>query len=385
MKRLAILGSTGTIGLKALDVVRRHKDKVSVSLIVANRSWKKIMEQLEEFKPERAILTDYDSFIQLKNSIVKSETKINFGMDALKEALYIHKNDVILSAFSGTAGILPTYWAVENGSFVALANKESLVSAGDLIKKKASESKTTIVPVDSEHSALFQLLSGKTKEELKKIILPASGGPFLNLPVNEMKNITAKDALNHPVWNMGKKISIDSATLANKGLEVIEAHHLFDISFDKISVVIHPQCLIHGIIEMVDGAFFAHIGEPDMRYPITYAIFYPERCTQKSVDFYQLIKIINIFEVDYDRFPMLRLAYDVGKAGKSYPAAYNIADELAVNAFLKGEITFDEIYKIVSQTVEKHVPFEVNDIGFIKDIENETTNFVKNLIKKRKV
>lgn len=384
MKRLAILGSTGTIGLSTLDVVRSHKDKISVSLLVANKSWKTIKKQIEEFNPERVVLVDYNSFLELKKEINSGKTKIEYGFEALKEALYIHKDDIILSAFSGTAGILPTYWAVENGSYVAVANKESLVSAGHLIMPLAKKSGAFLIPVDSEHSAIFQLLQGRNLKDIKRIILPASGGPFLNYSDQEINNVVIKDALNHPVWKMGKKITIDSATLANKGLEVIEAHYLFGIPYESIDVVIHPQCLIHGIIEINDGAFFTHISEPDMKHPIAYAIFYPERIDNKRSSFSSLVSDIKILAVDYNKFPLLKLAYEVGKKGRSYPAVFNIADELAVNAFINGEITFKNIFYVVSEVVEKHSPYEIRDIDDIVGIEKEVSDFIKKIINKGK-
>lgn len=383
-KRLFILGSTGTIGIKALEVVRRFKNQVSVSVLVANKSWKKILKQIEEFTPKKVILTDYESYTNLSKSVSKSKTKIEFGLEAVKEALENYKDDLILSAFSGTAGIMPTYWAVQNGSYVALANKESLVSAGSLIMPLAKKMKSNIIPVDSEHSAIFQLLAGKSKKELRKIILPASGGPFLNVPTSELEKISVNDALNHPVWRMGKKISIDSATLANKGLEVIEAHHLFGLPFEKIDVIIHPQCLIHGIIQMNDGAFFSHIGEPDMLHPITYAIFFPKRVTYNNVNMKSIMNELTFLDVDTEKFPMLKLAYEVGKAGKTYPAVYNVADELAVNAFLAGKIAFNEIHRIVARVVELHKPFEITDISFVPELEKETRFLINKIIKKEK-
>lgn len=386
MKNVVVLGSTGTIGLNTLSVIRKFKDKFSVSLLVANKSWQLLKEQIEDFKPSQAILTDYQSYKLLKSAFKKEnlKTKISYGLDAVKDALEEKKDDVILSAFSGTAGIMPTYWAVQNGSYVALANKESVVSVGSIIMQLAQKSKANIIPVDSEHSAIFQLLKGKRKKDIKKIILPASGGPFLNHGLAELNKISLNDALAHPVWNMGKKITIDSATLANKGLEVIEAHHLFGIDYDKIDVVIHPQCLIHGIVEMNDGAFFTHISEPDMKHPISYALFYPDRVSIKKASFSSLVSEIKILPVDVERFPFVSLAYKVGRAGMSYPAVFNIADELAVNGFLNNQIGFNDIFRIVSETIDNHKPFAIKDIRDIEDIENWVFDFVKNLIKKGK-
>ncbi len=385
MKKVVILGSTGTIGRKAIDVIREHSDRVAVSMLVANRDWKTLKQQIDEFKPELAILSDYKSYLELKKHSEDTKTEIKYGTEAIKEGLYRYKKDIILSAFSGTAGILPTYWAVENGSYIALANKESLVSAGELIMPLAKKTGATIIPVDSEHSAIFQLFSQKNKKALKKIILPASGGPFFKHSAKRINSITIKDALNHPVWKMGKKITIDSATLANKGLEVIEAHHLFDVSFDKIDVVIHPQCLIHGIIELKDGSCFCHVGEPDMRHPIAYALFYPSRLIKNHLSFSELVKKIEIFDVDRNKFPMLELAYDVGRKGSSYPALFNIADEIAVNAFLEGRISFNEIYTVVYEAVEKHKPFQISSIDSVIEVEKETRAFMKKQLKKRKI
>ncbi|MCX7770608.1 MAG: 1-deoxy-D-xylulose-5-phosphate reductoisomerase [Proteobacteria bacterium] len=383
MKNISILGSTGTIGINTLEIVRQHRDKLKVFALVADNNWELLSSQILEFNPEFAVINNQKFYNKLKDFLnrEKSKTKLLSGSEGIEIATAHEKVDIVVSAISGISGIRPTYHAVTAGKYIALANKESLVSAGEIITKKAKEAKSTIIPVDSEHSAIFQLLEGKKEKEIKKIIIPASGGPFIDFCVESLKDIDVKKALNHPVWKMGKKITIDSATLANKGLEVIEAHHLFGLSYNKISVLIHRQCIVHGMVEISDGSILAHLGYPDMKLPISFALFYPDKLRAvKRCGLKELSKL-TFEKVDPDKFPFLGLAYEVGKKGYSYPAVFNTADDLAVNAFLEGKIKFIDIYRVVKDTIDAHRGFKIKDIEDIFEIERWTEEFVKNKIK----
>lgn len=372
MKRISLLGSTGTIGLNTLSVVKKFPDKLQVVCLVADNNWKILAEQIKDFKPEIAVINNKSFYNELKKSVGKTKTKILVGNEGIKEASCYENADIVVSAISGISGIFPTYYAITKGKFIALANKESLVSGGEIIKKTIRKTGATIVPVDSEHSAIFQILNGKNKKEINKIIIPASGGPFIDYSFSELDEIDIEKALKHPVWKMGKKISIDSATLANKGLEIIEAHYLFGLDYSKISVLIHRQCIVHGMVEMKDGSIFAHLGYPDMKLPIAYALFYPERISASRKCNIKFLSNLTFEEVDTKKFPFIELAYEVGRKGLSYPAVFNTADDLAVNEFLKGRIKFTDIYRLVRDVIEIHEPFKVNDINDILEVESWT-------------
>lgn len=383
MKKISVLGSTGTIGLNTLEIVRKNRDRLLVTCLVADNNWEMLLEQIIEFKPHIAVINNEKYYKTLSMAVKKKNLKTNIlaGIEGIITASTFYNADIILSAISGISGILPTYEAIKAGKTVALANKESLVSAGSLIMPYVKKRGSKILPVDSEHSAIFQLLIDKDKKDIQKIILPASGGPFLNKTKEQLENITVKEALHHPVWKMGKKISIDSATLANKGLEVIEAHYLFDLSYNKISVLIHPQCIVHGMVEMKDGTLFAHLGYPDMKMPISYALFYPERISKNRRCGMREISKLTFEEVDFKKFPFLKLAYEVGKMGKSYAAVFNVADEIAVLEFIKGNITYGQIYSLVEDAVLKHNGIEILDINDVMEVEKWTKDFISRKIK----
>ncbi len=386
MKRLSILGATGTIGLNTLDVVRNNLDKLKVVCISADNNWQLLANQIKEFKPYLAVIKNEKFYKDLKQSLSSDcKTKILAGEEGLREVATYKDADIVISAISGISGIKPTYYAIDAGKYVALANKETLVSAGQIITKTIKERGAKIIPVDSEHSAIFQLLNEKKKDEVYRIILPASGGPFLDYSHKELDNIDLKTALKHPVWKMGKKITIDSATLANKGLEVIEAHYFFGLSYNKISVLIHRQCIVHGMVELKDGSILAHLGFPDMKLPISYAIFYPQRVRATKRCSVKELSMITFEEVDKKKFPFLGLAYEVGKKGMSYPAVFNTADDLAVNAFLEGKIKFNEIYKTVVTIIERHSPFSINKIDDVFIAEEWTKIEFKKILKSKGV
>ena len=353
-KRLAILGSTGSIGTQALDVVAAHNDKYRAYALVANSNDRLLETQMEKFRPEIAVLLDSAAADSLKRRY-RGPVKILAGQEGLLAAATHDNVDMVLTAMVGFAGLRPTLAAIEAGKDIALANKETMVAAGELVTKLAEEKGVAILPVDSEHSAIFQCLNGEKRAAIKKIILTASGGPFRGYSKKELENVTVEDCLKHPNWTMGKKITIDSASLVNKGLEVIEAKWLFDVDYDKIDVVIHPQSIIHSMVEFIDGAVMAQLGKPDMRVPIQYAFSFPDRLKSEGpqLDLTSLAGL-TFFRPDHDVFPSLSFAYNAGKTGGTMPCVFNAANEAAVNAFLSGNISFLDIFLIIEQTMKYH-------------------------------
>jgi 1-deoxy-D-xylulose-5-phosphate reductoisomerase len=352
MKNVVILGSTGSIGKNALQVLSQFKDEFFVFGISTNRSTRLLEEQIKEFRPRMAAITDRDSFEGFPKI---SDTDVLFGGDGLKKLVSEPEVDLVINALVGSVGLLPSFVTLDKGKNLALANKESLVMAGEILMRKAKEKGAEILPVDSEHSAIKQcLLSGK-KEEVKKLILTASGGPFLKRSKKDLESITVSEALSHPTWEMGKKITIDSATLMNKGLEVIEAHWLFGIPARQIEVLIHPQSIIHSMVEYVDGSVMAQMSLPDMKLPIQYALFYPQRVFSNNTRL-DLARIgqLNFLKPDREKFPCLDLAYQALNMGGTAPAVLNAANEVAVRAFLSGEIGFTDIEKTVQRTLIQH-------------------------------
>ncbi len=368
MKRLGILGSTGSIGTQTLDVVRKHKDKLKIELLSASKISDKLLKQIDEFKPRYV-------YIQSGEEIEGVKTFI--GEDGLKEIVNLDI-DLFINGIAGIAGIKPTYYLLEAGKNLATANKEAIICLGEISKDKYKN----LFPIDSEHSAIFQCMLSGRKEDIDKIILTASGGPFLDLPLEKFHQITVEDALNHPKWKMGKKVSIDSATLMNKGLEVIEAHYLFDIPYEKIEVVIHPDSIIHGLIQFKDNSIIANISSPDMKIPISYAISYPERWENgsKKLDLTE-VAFLRFIKPDYKKFPLLKLAYEVGKLGGAYPTVLTVADEFAVNLFLKGKIKFIDIHKLIKSVLEKVSFSSPRNLEEILEILKKTEILVKELIK----
>ncbi len=341
MKTIALLGSTGSIGTQTLEIVRKYKDKIKVKLLSASKISDRLIQQIEEFKPKYIFVQNYDKEAKLN-------CKILTGEEGLIELSNIDV-DLFINGISGIAGIKPTYYILKNNKKLATANKESIICLGEILKEKYKD----IFPIDSEHSAIFQCLLGNKKENVKRIILTASGGPFLFTPIEEFSSITIQEALNHPKWSMGKKISIDSATLMNKGLEIIEAHYLFDLPYSKIDVVIHPDSIIHGMVEFSDGSVISNMSYPDMRIPISYAISYPERWKTETefLDFVKLGKL-EFLAPDYERFPLLKIAKEYGEKGSYYPTVLTVADEIVVNKFLEGEINFNEIPDYIVKILE---------------------------------
>lgn len=351
MKNLAILGSTGSIGTQTLDVVRDLPEMFRVAVLAANTSDKKLEAQIEEFRPELAVLADEAAAARLK-ARYKGATKILGGEDGLVAAAVFPAVDMVVTSLMGFAGLAPTLAAIRAGKNIALANKETLVAAGELVRREASAHGAEILPVDSEHSALFQCLQGEKRETVESLILTASGGPFRGRRKESLAGVSIGDCLKHPTWSMGRKITVDSATLVNKGLEVIEAHWLYDMPYDKIKVVIHPQSIVHSMVAFQDGAVMAQLGVPDMRLPIQYALTYPERMvsTLARLDFARL-GALTFEEPDTKTFRGLAIAIEAGRAGGTAPCVMNAANEIAVAAFLDGSIGFLDIYDIIEQAL----------------------------------
>ncbi|EKD42369.1 MAG: hypothetical protein ACD_73C00189G0007, partial [uncultured bacterium] len=338
-KKIALLGSTGSIGLSTLDVIRRHADRFEVIGLVGGSKINVLLEQIKEFKPKYVAVKEEKDAIELSQKI--SGVEILSGAQGAAVIAGLPEVDCVISAIVGAAGLIPTLAALKNGKIVGLANKESMVIAGEIMQKVARENGATILPVDSEHSALFQCLHGEKKESVRRLILTASGGPFFKKPIHEFEQITLAEALKHPNWNMGPKITIDSATMMNKGLEVMEARWLFDIEVDQIEICVHPQSIVHSMVDYIDGSVIAHLGLPDMRVPIAYALSYPDRIETgvKPLNLFEK-KELTFFAPDFEKFPCLRIAYDVAKKRQTYPAVLNAANEVVVEAFLNQKIGF---------------------------------------------
>ena len=380
MKNIAVLGSTGSIGTQTLDIVRNNKD-LNITCLSANTNIKLLEEQIREFNPNIVSVMNEQKANELKDNIKDLDTKVVIGMDGLIECATYNGNDMVVAALVGMIGILPTIEAIKARKDIALANKETLVTAGHIIMPLVKEYKVGLYPVDSEHSAIFQALNGESPKDIERIILTASGGPFRGKTKNELADVRLEDALNHPNWAMGKKITIDSSTLVNKGLEVIEAKWLFDVEFDQIEVVIQPQSIIHSAVEFIDGSIVAQMGTPDMHLPIQYAIYYPERKVLKGqrLNFYELGKI-EFYEPDYNTFPGLGLAYEVGRAGGSMPTVYNAANEKAVDLFLNRKIKYLDIVELIKSALDNHKFIENPTITQILECEQETYDYINNLI-----
>lgn len=363
-KIVSILGSTGSIGVNTLDIISRHPDDFSISGLAAGRNVSLLSEQIERFRPKIVSVLDSDAADELQEAIgSRTKTAVRWGMEGYLELAAEASTEVVVSAMVGAAGLLPTWEAIAAGKDIALANKETLVTAGPLVIEKAAERGVKILPVDSEHSAVFQCIEGQSKAHLKRIILTASGGPFLNTPKEALRDIKPEDALKHPNWKMGRKITIDSATMMNKGLEVIEARWLFGIDFDRIDIVIHPQSIVHSLVEYTDGSVLAQMGVPDMRVPISYALYYPDRAemNQCSLELTKAGKL-EFREPDFDRFPGLRLAYEAGREGGTMTAVLNAANETAVENFVTGKIAFTDITLIIERTMKAYRNSEAKSI-----------------------
>lgn len=369
MKRLAILGSTGSIGTQTLQVIDAFPGRFEVVILAGHSNWQLLLQQAKHYHPACVVLTNPAAYEKFKQENTQEKLLVLGGMKGVLQALELFPVDMMVGAMSGAAGIEPTLKALELGIDLALANKETLVSGGSLVRKAQQKSGAQIIPVDSEHSAIFQCIEPGTKC-LHKILLTASGGPFRTWDKNDLYHVTRQQALNHPNWSMGQKITIDSATLMNKGLEVIEANWLFGVDYDRIQVLVHPQSVIHSMVEYDDGSVLAHLGRADMRIPIQYALTWPERQGNPfpKLDFTKLAGL-EFYPPDFEKFPALELAYGVGRIGKSAPAVLNGANEIAVAAFLQGKIGFMHIPALVRYVVEMHNPVEIESFAHLMELD----------------
>lgn len=361
IKGLAVLGSTGSIGENTLEVVRRNPGRFRVISLSAGNNIELLKRQAAEFSPRYVSVRSAEAAAALRKSVAVP-VEAGFGVEGAVRAATCEGVDMVVSAISGASGLLPTLYAVRAGKDIALANKETMVLAGPLVMAEAVKKGVRILPVDSEHSAIFQSMAGHRRQDVKRLILTASGGPFLNTRLEDLASVTPSEALNHPKWKMGRKISIDSATLMNKGLEVIEASFLFDVPAEKISVVIHPQSVVHSMVEYTDGSIVAQMSRPDMKGPIAYALGYPERIDAgaEPLGFERLN--LEFSEPDGARFPCLSLSYAALRAGGTMPAVLNAADEVAVEMFLEGRIRFTSIFSVISEVLEMHTPGRIASI-----------------------
>lgn len=355
MKNIAVLGSTGSIGTQTLDVVRANPERLCVKALAAGHNITQLESQIREFHPQIAAVWDEEKAQELRVLTADLQVKIVSGMDGLLEIAQMEGTEVLVTAIVGMIGIRPTIAAIKAGKDIALANKETLVTAGHIIMPLAKEYNVKILPVDSEHSAIFQSLNGEPKDKIRQILLTASGGPFRGFTKEQLTNVKAADALKHPNWTMGRKITIDSATMVNKGLEVMEAGWLFHVPPEKITVVVQPQSIIHSMVEYVDGAVIAQLGVPDMKLPIQYALFYPDRrpMQENNIDFFKLGRI-TFEEPDMEVFTGLKLAYEAFRAGGSMPTVFNAANEKAVSLFLQDKIGFLDIPELIGACMQNH-------------------------------
>jgi 1-deoxy-D-xylulose-5-phosphate reductoisomerase len=371
-QKIVILGSTGSIGEQALEIVREHRDRFEVLALSCNNSWTKLAEQIREFRPTYAALCDEAKYNDLLDSVGNCETEILTGDKSLLNLAELDEADVVLNSLVGFAGFEPTVCALKKGKKVALANKESLVVGGALISNIIKAHRDQLIPVDSEHSAMLQCLVGEPIDRLEKLIITASGGPFRTWPAEAMEHISVDDALNHPNWSMGAKITIDSATLMNKGLEIIEARWLFDLPLSKIEAVVHPQSIIHSVVTFVDGSSKAQLGPPTMKVPILYALTYPDRLPLEvpRLDWKQVMEF-NFEPVDYQRFPCMQLALDAVEEGGFAPAVLNAANEIAVQRFLNEEIPYIRIPAVIETCLEQLNSHTELSIPAIKEFDQE--------------
>ncbi|MDR1887410.1 MAG: 1-deoxy-D-xylulose-5-phosphate reductoisomerase [Prevotellaceae bacterium] len=351
-RRIAVLGSTGSIGRQALEVIAEHPDLFTAEVLTANDNAALLVEQAIMFQPDTVVIANRDLYRQVSDSLRDYPIKVYAGNEALEQVAGMGSIDMVLVALVGYSGLMPTIRAIESDKIIALANKEALVVAGRLIIDLAAQHRVPIIPVDSEHSAIFQCLAGEYAP-IDRIYLTASGGPFLNMPAEKLATVTKEDALKHPRWNMGAKITVDSATMMNKGFEVIEAHWLFNVPDANIKVLVHPQSIIHSMVQFRDGAIKAQLGEPSMKVPIQYALTYPERveCNVRKINFADY-PALTFAEPDFRKFPCLKIAYRALRAGGTVPCIMNAANEVAVRAFLSGKLKYTDIYSLIAETIE---------------------------------
>ncbi|MCY8152256.1 1-deoxy-D-xylulose-5-phosphate reductoisomerase [Bacillus paralicheniformis] len=382
MKNICLLGATGSIGEQTLDVIKAHEDKFQLTAMSFGKNAEKAAEIIETFKPKYVSVGDEHTYEALKQHSFSYTFKTGIGEESLIEAAVSPEADVVVNALVGSVGLLPTLKAMEHKKTVALANKETLVTAGHIVKEHAQTYDVPLLPVDSEHSAIFQALQGENPKHIKRLIVTASGGSFRDRTRQELEGVTVEEALNHPNWSMGAKITIDSATMMNKGLEVIEAHWLFDLPYDRIDVLLHKESIIHSMVEFHDRSVIAQLGTPDMRVPIQYALSYPERLPfdeAKSLELWEVGQL-NFAQADFERFRCLQFAYESGKIGGTMPTVLNAANEEAVAAFLSGRISFLGIEDIIEKALERHQVIAKPSLQEIREVDKDARKFVQTLL-----
>ncbi|WP_421385423.1 1-deoxy-D-xylulose-5-phosphate reductoisomerase [Bacillus salacetis] len=380
MKKISLLGATGSIGLQTLDVIRENKEQFELTAISAGRNIGETKKIINEFSPKIVSVQLKEDALSLENE-VPSGTRVLWGEEGLLEVACHHDADVLVNAVLGSVGLYPTLQAIEAGKTIAIANKETLVTAGHIVMEAARKKNVPLLPVDSEHSAIFQCLQGENQKNIESLIITASGGSFRDRTRAELEGVTVDEALNHPNWSMGAKITIDSATMMNKGLEVIEAHWLFGIPFEDIKVLLHRESIIHSMVEFHDSSVMAQLGTPDMRVPIQYALTYPDRFERNHGSRLNLAEFgkLHFEEMDFERFRCLKYSFDAGKAGGSMPAVLNAANEAAVARFLNGEISFLQIETLIEKALEKHELIKQPDLETIRSIDSDTRRFVNSI------
>lgn len=381
MKYISLLGATGSIGTQTLELLREHPDQFRLTAISAGKNIELVRKIITEFHPQLVSVQTKDDCETLQSEFPSGIIFLH-GEDGLVEAAVHDQTDIVLNAVIGSVGLYPTLKAIEAGKTIAIANKETLVTAGHLVMSSAKEKGVDILPVDSEHSAIFQCLQGEDMKEVSRLLITASGGSFRDLSREELKFVTLEQALDHPNWSMGSKITIDSATMMNKGLEVIEAHWLFGLSYEKIDVLLHRESIIHSLVEFHDSSVIAQLGTPDMRVPIQYALTYPERLPLRSANKLNLAEIgrLHFEKMDLDRYPCLHFAYEAGRRGGTLPTVLNAANEEAVRAFLEQKIPFIRIEELIEKALESHHVIDNPDLSAIREVDGETRRYVHTLL-----
>jgi 1-deoxy-D-xylulose-5-phosphate reductoisomerase len=380
LKKISILGATGSIGTQTLDILREHPSEFKLVAISVGKNLELARKMITEFQPELVSVQEYHDCNTLKSEF--PQTKFTFGEEGLAEVAVYPSANILVNAVIGSVGLNPTLQAIESGKTIAIANKETLVTAGHLVMEAAKRNGVSLLPVDSEHSAIFQCLQGEKEKNIERLILTASGGSFRDRTRNELEGVTVKEALNHPNWSMGAKITIDSATMMNKGLEVIEAHWLYNMPYEKIDVLLHKESIIHSMVEFHDSSIIAQLGTPDMRVPIQYALSYPDRLPLSTSQRLNLAQIgtLHFKEMDENRFRCMQFAYEAGKKGGTYPTVLNAANEVAVAAFLNEKITFLQIEDLIEKALSRHNVIKSPDLSIIHEVDKETRQYVSSLL-----
>jgi 1-deoxy-D-xylulose-5-phosphate reductoisomerase len=380
LKIISLLGATGSIGTQTLDIIREHPTEFKLAAFSVGKNIDLARNMIGEFQPELVSVQDYHNWNTLKTEF--PSTKFAYGEEGLIEVAVYEKADILVNAVLGSVGLNPTLQAIECGKVIAIANKETLVTAGHLIMAAAERNNVSLIPVDSEHSAIFQALQGEKKKNIERLIITASGGSFRDRSRKELENVTVQEALNHPNWSMGAKITIDSASMMNKGLEVIEAHWLFNLPYDKIDVLLHKESIIHSMVEFHDSSIIAQLGSPDMRVPIQYALTYPDRLPFPSAKRLNLASVgkLHFQEMDVERFRCLGFAYEAGKKGGTMPTVLNAANEAAVAAFLEGKIHFLQIEDLIEKALSAHQSMENPSLSLIQEVDKETRQYIHSLL-----